>query len=180
MPFELSRFEEFLRFRGSECYITDYRHGAVPFETLDKIYKNWCFVLFESVERTKVFYFKGSRERFRIRCEQLLCTISAQYYRITQECPGLRVWTIGYVPALMTVDLSKDALANAIRNDFLKFGHKSYDTGENVLGEVCNKRNYFDVSAFKHGRYLDFDFSKWLLKKRKQTLQDLRKNTAFS
>lgn len=174
----LARFHEFLKFRSDECFVLDYGHGVVPFNSLCSIYGNTYFVVLETNQKLKVFYFRGSRDAFEERCELLMRTLSEHYYNITCRFPGLRVWSLGYVPALLTVDFSENELADAIRIDFFKHGFKAYDTGENLIGEICNKDLVsLNLFAFGKARYLDFNFTKWLLRERKKILRQLRKET---
>ena len=174
----LLRFHEFLKFRGDDCFVLDYGHSPVPFKTLCSIYGNMYFVALESNQKLKIFYFRGTRDAFEERCELLLHTISEGYYNITMKCPGLRLWLLGYVPALLTADFSDNELADAIRIDFFKHGHKAYDTGENLLGNVCNKNLVsFNCIAFNESRFLDFDFTRWLMRERKKILKEFKRQT---
>ena len=174
----LVRFNEFLKFRGDECFVLDYGHGVLPFKTLCSIYGDRYFVVLESNQKLKVFYFNGSRPKFEKRCELLMETISIKYFTINAQCPNLRVWTLGYVPALLTKDFSESELYDALRKDFFKYGHKAYDTGDNLLGEICNADlSSFNCSAYNKARFLDIDFSKWILRQRKMILNRLRKET---
>lgn len=65
----------------------------------------------------------------------------------------------------------KDSFADAIRKDFLKHGIKSYETGSNILGWICNNYGYFDIYEFRRARYLSFDYSAYLLKQAKSRFQ---------
>ncbi len=172
------RFNEFLMFNKDHCYIYDYKKGVVDFKSLERIYGNLYFTAIESDQKIKVFYYKGSKESYKERIEKLLDKIVAQYFRINQECPGLRVFSLGYVPSLFTVDFSKDDFADAVRNDFLKYGCYAYDENENLLGKIYNKGlSSFNVDEFKQARFLSFDFSKWIMKERKKAWKQLKEET---
>lgn len=172
----LLRFHEFLKLRENDCFVTDYGYSPIPFNSLCSIYGNMYFVALESNQKLKIFYFRGTRDAFENRCELLLHVITRGYYNITMKCPGLRLWLLGYVPALLTADFSDNELADAIRIDFFKHGHKAYDTGENLLGNVCNKNLVsFNCQAFNESRFLDFDLTRWLMRERKKILKEFRK-----
>lgn len=172
-----SRFQTFLSYNTGSCYIRDYGCGVLPYNSLCSIYGNSYFVVFECGERLKVFYFKGSKEKFERRCEDLFNVLNEQCFRISKTCPHLKVWSIGYVPALLTVDITGDGFTDAIRTDFFKYGFKAYETGNNVLGNICNSCSCFNVAEYKRARFLNFDFPKWLMKVRKEIMKKIRKDT---
>lgn len=176
----MTRFQEFLQSRESECYIKDYGHGVLSFDVLKEIYSKWYFVVLEmeSIQRLKVLYFRGSKERFENRCNMFLKVVNNDYYRLTLQACRLKLWLVGWAPALLSVDMLTDKIANAIRIDFIKFGCRSYDTGDNLLGNVCNeKMSKINVKEIKKARYLDFDFSKWIMKQREKILKQWRFET---
>jgi len=145
----------------------DYGFGPLSFASLEEQYGNWYFIVLESNEKLKIFYFNGSLEKFQRHCNQLIMSVVEQSYRLIHECPRLGVISIGYVPSLFTVNMSNDSFADSIRKDFLKHGIKSYETGSNVLGRICNNRDYFNIYEFRGARYLSFDYSAYLLKQAK-------------
>ena len=170
----MSMLDSFLEENEEACYIKDYGHGVLPFKRLVSIYGNWYFVVIEMTGfvRLETFYFRGSLDAFKKRCENTLTAISNEYFSIFDELrSGLKVFSVGYVPALFTVDFSKDEIADAIRRDFVKHGFASYDTGYNLLEKICQGDNYFvcaefNCAEFKRAKNLDFDYFTWCLKHR--------------
>ena len=167
---DVPRLDMFLKLAEDRCFIRDYGYAPIPFKSLQALYGNTYFIAIETMTRLglKVFYFKGSLLAFKKRCEELFAQISKsseQYLKITSKFPGIRIFSIGYVPALFSVDFSKDEFADAIRKDFLKYGHAAYDTGENLLGKIYNHGySSINLNEFNRARTLDFDFFTFVLK----------------
>ena len=168
-----SELEEFLRLHGKECFMYDYGHSPVSFQTLENIYGRWYFVILQRNEKLKPFYLCGSKNHFRKRANDLAANLYNRgdyvIYRGDDNALPI-IWTMGYVPSLFTVDLSNDELANAIRLDFIRHGQFAYETGDNLIGKLYMTNGMrFIKSEYSRSRYLDFDLTKWILKNRKMS-----------
>ena len=159
-----SAFENFLSFHSHECIISDYGHSPISFKSLEEVYGQWYFIVFELKEKIKVFYLKGSKEKFERRIDELLVVQSYYYYN---DYP--KPLSIGWIPALFTMDFSDNELIDAIRIDFLKHGQRAYETGDNLIGNLYIAPRFFKSNEYSRSRYLDFDYSKWILKNRKKS-----------
>lgn len=162
-----TEFEQFLKFHECDSYIRDYGHGVISYSALDEVYSLWCFVAVEQLERMKMFYFNGTNNAFEKRVSYLLSALTYTYDRMMHASKSRpRVWSVGYIPCLFTVDFSKDPLANAIRSDFFKHDKRWISETNDLDGLVVNSQQ-ISLPYFNKSRQLDFDFSKWLLKRKK-------------
>lgn len=161
----LSAFENFIYFNSHKCFISNYGHSPISFKALEDTYGQWYFIVLELNEKLKVFYLKGSREKFKKRVDELLNVFLYYYY---SDIPKLLM--LGYIPSLFSIDFSSNQLGDALRIDFLKHGQMSYDTGENLIGNLYTSFR-LKLNEYSRSRYLDFDYSKWILRKRKLTFK---------
>lgn len=160
----MTRFEEFLKIHGQECYISDYGFSPISFKNLDRIYGNWFFAVLELKERLKAFYLRGSKEKFERRVNELMNVLDCHIGNSTPK-----ILAIGWIPSLFTIDFSNNSLADAIRIDFLKYGQFAYETGSNLIGNLYIAPRFFQINEYSHSQYLDFDFSKWIMRERKHS-----------
>lgn len=158
-----SAFENFLSFYSHRCFISDYGHSPISFKSLEDAYGQWYFIVLELNEKLKAFYLKGSKAKFEKRADELLIAFSYYNYR---DIP--KPLTLGYVPSLFSIDFSSNQLGDALRIDFLKHGQLSYDTDENLIGNLYIAPQCLKLNEYSRSRYLDFDYSKWILRERKR------------